>query len=103
MLYIDKLWVYGILTFLIRNLGRYFQNVNLGTGSFATEGVVFYRTVPYRKCYPSSMVCCEIRDTISKVLQIPVDNGKRPFEFTWTQAKRRYYGNSKELIHNMVS
>jgi hypothetical protein len=33
-----------------------------------------------------------------KFSKFPLINGKRLFEFTWAQAKKRCYGNAKELI-----
>ncbi|OXV05755.1 hypothetical protein Egran_06477 [Elaphomyces granulatus] len=33
-----------------------------------------------------------------KFSRFPLINGKRPFEFTWAQAKKRCYENAKELI-----
>jgi len=35
-----------------------------------------------------------------KFSRFPLINGKRPFEFTWTQAKKRCYENAKELIQD---
>ncbi|KAN0073138.1 cytochrome p450 [Elaphomyces granulatus] len=35
-----------------------------------------------------------------KFSKFPLINGRRPFEFTSTQAKKRFSGNAKELIHS---